>query len=243
MEKKTTFTASEIKELAGTELTLREGKALELREETSVKIAGTLKAPYQFLDSSKIQAYKHNEAHLLVDRLKGTLMLLLNERSHYKDNIFGELKIFEPLKAFKINEDFLYSTKDLIRLLKRNKFYFESASDHEDFLTKLNNFSASINTKIKDAKDKSGSTISSIEKEVTSSTGAPMFKLKIPVYQGYPPIVFKVEVCLDATDSSISFFLESPELFEQIDKLKQEYLDDELAKFKGAFMLSIVEIG
>jgi len=221
---------------------IREGKALELREPVKINISGTLSAPYDFLDSGKLAFHNPLASHVLIDADKGTLMLISDETNHYQAKIFGSLTLFEDLVAFEINTDRKRTNQELIRFLKRVKFYFPDPLQHTGFLEKIQKFSASVQTMIKDERDNGGNSINAIEKKVTSELGQLKFKLELPIYKGYPKVAFEVEVCLDPTDKAINFFLESVELFTLIKEKKEQYINEEVEKLKAKFACSYIRL-
>lgn len=221
---------------------IREGKAAEIKEPAKVNITGVLGAPFEYLDSSKLSDQKPEKSHVLINADKGTIILIIDEKDHYQSKITGALELFEDLVAFKINTEERRNNSDLIRFLKRTKFYFPDPEFHQKFLEKIQKFSASVTTAIKDERDNGGNSINSIEKKVTAELGPLKFKLEMPVYRGYPKVSFEVEVCLDPTDKAINFYLESVELFTLIKELKEQYLTEEVERLKNKFACSYIRV-
>ncbi|HUS00599.1 MAG TPA: hypothetical protein VMY77_02670, partial [Chitinophagaceae bacterium] len=55
----------------------------------------------------------------------------------------------------------------------------------------------------------------------------------IPIFKGFDPVRFRVEVCLDVTEGSARFWFESVELHEIMIKQVDEIFDEELKSCEG----------
>jgi hypothetical protein len=63
------------------------------------------------------------------------------------------------------------------------------------------------------------------------------FILNIPIFKGFDPERFRVEVCLEATDASVRFYFESVELLELIETRKKEIFAAELESCKDMVII------
>ena len=105
--------------------------------------------------------------------------------------------------------------------------YFGSSEAHAKVLDAYQKFSAETVGNINDSKDIRGNKDVSFKKAVT--TNIPMnFSLDIPIFKGEKKKKFSVDICLDVTESSATFWLESVELHELIEKDKKDIFDHEL---------------
>jgi len=244
------------------DIVIREGDAQEIALPKGIAISGTLKAPFQFIaekltgtdaaemgtqcplnltESQKI--YNVKRSTLLVDKIAGKIVLVLNEKDPYEDRITGTLTLDPSWKEFNINKDQLMNLNEVIKIIKKNKFKFADAGKHAEFLITLQNFNARVTTTFKNMKDQGGSSINSVEKIVEENRNAPEFALEVPIYQGYAKKKFRVQTCLDAQGAQVMFYFESPELYELIDSEREKAINEEIEKFGKHFPCSIVEVG
>lgn len=244
MEKKNLTQSHELLAQGVKELVLREGKAADLFNPRIVSITGVLAAPYQFLDSAKLSNYDAQRSHILVNLEDKRITLNLHETEHFMHQVTGVLVPFSDLDAFGINEDKRFTHRDMVQLFKKYKFYFASPDEHAAFLKNFENFNAKVTKDIKDARENSGNSTKSISTIVDSAfKEAPTFKLNIPLFKGYPKILFTVELCLDADDGRVVFFLESGDLFKLEKELAEQYIGDQLTLLKDKFACSQVHVG
>jgi hypothetical protein len=245
------------------ELVVREGSAIAVDGNPNrINITGTLRAPAQFLKDKKAgtdvekmgvavsltltesaRIYNPRRSHVLVDRHKGSIVLVLNEKDAFEDRVTGVLKMFKDLIDLGINQEKRYSIDALIKVVKRNKFYFADTAQHFSFLLSLTNFNTKLTTEIKHARETNGSRLDMTQKVVNNNEAAPRFKLKMPIFEGYEPVTFEVEVVVDVTDVTASFTLESVDLFELEKSMKNQYIDEQTKEITDSFKCSVVEVG
>lgn len=195
---------------------------------------------FDYAHTDETTIYHPRRSTLFVDQKAGKLELWLNEKSPEGDVITGRLTLSDAAKDFKLNEGAMFNLQDVIKIVKRNKFKFADAAQHGDFLINLQNFNAKVTATIKHVREQSGSSVDFIEKVVAENKHSPSFQLNVPIYEGYPKRVITVQTCLEASSSSIQFYFESVDLFELIDKDKEEAIAAELALFTEHFPCSVV---
>src|SRR5688572_11371295 len=125
------------------EIIVREGEAQKIYNPLKIEIVGTLKAPFEFIQSKlagtpvtemgvdipltlgkEETIYDPKRSHLLVNYREGSIVLVLNEKDNFKDTITGRLKEDESWQEFNINKEKLMQLNEVIKLIKRNKFKF-----------------------------------------------------------------------------------------------------------------------
>jgi hypothetical protein len=242
------------------EIVIREGNAAPIDSRRNISLAGTLRAPFDFL-KQKISGvgsqllgsdvplnleetqtiYNPRRSYLVANRDEGTLRLMLNERDPFMDVVEGKLEFDKSWKDFCINEEKLFNLNELIKLVKRNKFKFADPAEHSNFLLALSSFNARVTTTIKHHRDQGGSSMDMIEKVVAENKNAPSFRLNVPIYKGYEKKLFTVQTCLDASSSNrVDFYFESVDLYELIDSEKERAFSEELKRFEEQFNCSVV---
>jgi hypothetical protein len=218
----------EVKANENGETRLLTGTVLNEKAPHSIEISGVLGAPAQFL-KDKSKNYKQANCHALVEEREGRITFIGNDKDPYsRDIVTGKLTRAKVLEAFSINTGNLRTVTEMVTFLKRNRFWFSSADEHAAILKNLQNFSATVTAKIAQSQNNNGSASNSWEREVGNIDWNREFVLNIPVYEGYPNKLFRVEVVVDATDRAVKFALESTELYELDLTLKAELIKSEI---------------
>ncbi len=216
-----------------TEIILREGKTIDPKDtaEPSIKIAGVLSAPFEFM-SKKDASRKTDDIHMLIDKEKGTIELILNDKSPYSQHrITGSLTPYAPLATFKINTEHRWAPKDLMKFFRTVKVHFDDKKDVDEIVTSLMKWQSNVETVIKEYNDNNGNSISMLEKKIGDIEMKRKFTLNMQIYKGYPKVKFMVEICFDTRNSVVDFFLISDELYELQVTQKESIIADEIAKF------------
>lgn len=202
--------------VTGEKLTILQGETLKLMPPDKIVINGDIKAVNTFLavrikDGSGVQEIDKSKAVVLVDKKNLTITLNVDPENHYGATIISKLEESDELLQFGINTTKTFNKKELVKLIKFNKMYFESADKHSEMLAAFQKIQSEVNIKANDSSDDRGNKENNFIKEVT--TNAPThFMLSIPIFKGFPPSKFKVEVCLDVEEGSARFWFESVEL-------------------------------
>lgn len=229
--------------------------------ENTIEIAGVLTAPYDFLSKKMNHKIKRTEIFLdgfqetpettydleqstvYIHSEKGELLLKLNEKRVWCDEIKGSLTKHEVWGFFKVNTGDFFSPDELRKAMKRSRFYFKDKSQLEDSLHKLFDFRAKVETQITD-KNKSGDFEIGRASKVVEMQVPTTFNLEAPVYEGYEKHVINIEVVADVSSGSVRFTLESPDLFQLEQELKEQYIKAELSRLRGlSDKLSFVTLG
>lgn len=212
-------------------------KALPLREVVPINIKGDIHAPAEFFEKRK-SLLNINECHVEVQSHKGIVTLVVNETDHFKHVITGEIRLNEYLKAFSINENKKFNQKELIELLRRNKYFFADKEHHAAIVRKLTQFKTTITTNLENVDDKKGNKTAHMDKS-TDFAADLKFKLNIPIYKADDDATFFVEICMDASDASVLFWLESDDLFEIMMIQKQTLLESQMIKLEELVTIQV----
>lgn len=214
------------------EVTVLTGQASEPQRTylEAIKIEGTFDAPSNFLKDKK-DNYTPAQCHVTIDRVKGIIAFHGDDKKHNKDVITGKLSVAAALVAFCINADKTWRTTDLAKFFRMNKFHFENPAQQEALVASLTNFSAKVSSSIVQNSNNDGNAQIGFERQVSGIAWDRVFKLNMPIFEGYEKKTFRVEVGVDPSDRSVHFFLESDELWELFDAYKAEIIAQEVAKF------------
>lgn len=223
-----------IDNIPGAILTVLQGEALKQMPPETISITGDIKAVNTFLavrqkSGSGVQQIDKSKAVVLVDKKALTITLDIDPENHYGATVIAKLEESDELIPFGINTTKMFSKKELVKLIKFNKLYFESADKHAEMLLAFQKISSEVNIKANDSSDDRGNKESNFIKEVT--TNAPTeFMLSIPIFKGFPESTFRVEICLDVNEGSARFWFESVELHniktETVDTIFKEQINN-----------------
>jgi len=220
--------------LEGNTLTVLEGKALELQQPVKIAINGNIKAIGDFIakryagrEGKKLQEIDKDLAIVIIDAVEMNMRLLLDANDIFGTEINAWLELTPELKNFQINENKQFTREDLVKIIRFNRRFFE-AGTHGDILASYLKLQLTGTTELTAASDNRGNKEASFKKLINSQNVPTEFVLELPVFKGFGPERFRVEVCMEATDASVRFWFESVELAELIEVRKQEIFNKEL---------------
>ena len=203
-------------EVTGNELTIREGKALDLKPKEKVSLSGTITAPGDYA-LTRASTFDKLSCNVLANYTSRTIVLTINEGDPLASTIKGTLDIFPELETLGVNKNRMYSEKELYSKLNFFGRYFSDKAAHKDLLTKLQQFKAKVQRDFVNADDYKGTAaiekITKIEHEIPLS-----FQLNIPIFTGGAHKTFTVNINITATDGGISFWFESVDMHEIISR-------------------------
>jgi len=166
---------------------------------------------------------------------KGSIILIIDPNDRYGNKVTGSLESAPDLDQFKINTNKKYDRNDLLKLIRFNSYRIDNAKRLIEELQKLN-ISASIQSK--NQKDQRGNVDKLFSKNIVSEIPE-SFVITMPVFKSMPAEKFRVDIVMEATDSSVEFWLESVELHQLIETRRAEILDEEVKKIEESGFLVI----
>lgn len=212
-----------IESLQGNELIIREGNAPDHIDPLVLKASGDIRTVGTFIKGrcvvDNLQRIDPHTTIVTVDKESGTIHLATNPNDKFGSEVSGKLEGSDELKLFGINTERKFSQKQLIKLLKFNRYHFKDPLTHQDILKAYTAFTFQTGTTGHAHVDDRGNKSIAVSKQVESNIPKE-FTLKIPIYKGEREIEFRVEICMDVTDGGADFWLESVQLHElqQIEK-------------------------
>lgn len=216
----------------GNEFILRQGQALPPVAPVPVKIEGDINSIKNFLscrtNGHSTQKVEGDKIIVEVDKRNMTITLNLDPENKYGAVVVGRLEKSDELEPFHINQNKTFTKEELVKLIKFNKLFFDDAAKHSEMLLAFQKVSSTVNISSNDSSDSRGNKERDFVKSVT--TNAPTeFILNVPVFKGFPPVRFRVEVCLDVTEGSARFWFESVELHEIMLTKRDEIFNEQLS--------------
>lgn len=225
--------------IEGGEVVFRQGDALPLKEPTKVDFTGELPSVSRYMamhgysgnlaDREQNENFVHPEkAIITVNRTARSIKLVTDCKSAYSHTITGQLELSDEIKQFKINPAGDTQTREqLVKLLRFNKRFFADKEKHAEILAAYQRFNVTTSGGLKVESDNRGNKDLGYQNKVTTALPEAFF-LEIPVFKGYEPVKFMVEICLDVSAAEARFWLESPELAEVIETQAKTLIDEQI---------------
>lgn len=214
----------------GNVLAILQGQAPDPINKNSVSITGNIGAVGDFIRPRESIINK-DAAHIIFTEDKGTILLVLNEDIDAKTTVTASLEEYPDLKKFGINAGTRFTQREVEALIKMSRIFFPTSDEHAELLKQFKEFSAQVNSSIANTADSRANKNVNFQKQVTSGL-AEEFRLSIPIFKGTEKTTFRVEICYDVTDASVSFWFESVELFELRKEVILKSFEEQSKEFK-----------
>lgn len=216
------------------------GSALTPKEPNKVEISGVIDAPLKWLEQ-RVETIDEQQSHILVDREKMTIALLINEQDHYLTKIFGSLKMHPIYEKFGINSGKYRTPFELAELIKMNRAHFQNRQVAMELVTTLRQFKAKVDKTIEAEFNPAKGDKKVFYSQVIDSNLPPTFKLNIPLFNGQKPTLIEVELYFNPEDLTCT--LVSPEANESVEDTKSVCIDGVLEQINTiAPDIAIIEI-
>lgn len=221
----------------GQELTIREGKALELKEPQKIGIVGNSFTASTYLKGRKINVA---DSFIQVDRENGTIELKENASSFYSNSIKSVLKIDPIIGKLGINNEKYVPAAKLADLLKMNRYYFASQSEGMQLISELKNITAKVDKEIEKSSNDRGNRTDKVM-QVCKTNVREKFVFNIPTFKGSDAQLCEVELYFEPEKLEVQ--LVSPELNEMLVEGINKAIDEEIDLISEIYNdLIIIEI-
>lgn len=229
------------------EIIIREGaapKVLDPKAPVKMNINGTIGAPVEFL-KKRINAgqFEQKNCHIIVDREKITIELVVNESDEYtRGTIKGTLQFHPKFIEFGINTGKVWSPFDFSMFCKMNRSFFADKNVNMTLVSACKNFTATVNNAIERSIKENGDRTDNFA-QVVNSNLPESFTLSIPVFKGGDKENLEVETFAKIDGRNVAFVLMSPGAEETLETLRDTAIDKELEAIKEiAPEIAIIEI-
>lgn len=207
----------------------------------NVKIDGDIKTFAAFITSRKVNGFSTQfvdptKAIVIVDKNDLTITLEVDPENVYGAKVVSTLELADELTEFYINKDKIFTKDALVKLLKFNRLFFPDKEAHGKLIEQLRKSNSTVNIAAGDSSDERGNKEREFKKTVETNIPA-SFMLNIPIFKGFSPVPFSVEICLDVENGNLKIWLESVELAEKIQVLTDEIFAEQLKAAEGFFVI------
>lgn len=229
------------------EIILREGaapKVLDPKAPVKINIEGIITAPCEFLNK-RINAgqFEQKDCHIIVNREEIKVSLVVNESDEYKRGVVvGKLQYHPKFIEFGINTGKVWSPTELGLFVKMNRAFFGDKGTNMELVSKLMNFTATVNHQIEREVQENGNRKDNFAQTVNSNLPK-VFNLNIPIFKGGKPESLEVETFAKIDGREVAFVLLSPGAQATIEELRDKAIDEQLEAIKQiAPEIAIIEV-
>ena len=217
------------------EVIIREGaapKALDPKAPVKMDVNGTINAPLEYL-SKRIDTINQKQCHIIVNREKITIQLVVNESDEYtRGTIAGTLQYHPKFEEFGINTGKVWSPFDFGMFCKMNRAFFADINANMALVSACKNFTAKVNNQIERAAQENGNRTDNFA-QVVNSNLPEKFTLSIPIFKGGKKEDLEVETFAKIDGRNVAFVLLSPGAEETLDSLRDKAIDEQLNAIKA----------
>ncbi len=216
------------------EYVIRTGEALPVYPPKEYAFVGQIMTPsifYDrrkglFLDEAGTQPYfKHSELIVEVRRSACSITLLHKPNTAFADIIRGVLRQSDEYEKLGINSGKKISPAELGEKLRKNRFLLAgSATETLQLIADLKNFKGTVVNAQESTSDTRGQKRNLIDQSVSSNVPL-RFRAHIPVFKGQKPEAFDIDIVLDVQNGIVVCELESIELLEKMEGMKNDLID------------------
>ena len=217
------------------EIIIREGAAptvLDPKAPVKMNINGTVNAPFEYL-SNRIDCINQKDCHIIVNREKITIELVVNEADEYtRGTIAGTLQYHPKFEEFGINTGKVWSPFDFAMFCKMNRAFFADKNANMSLVSACKNFTAKVNNQIERAIQENGNRTDNFA-QVVNSNLPESFTLSIPIFKGGKKEDLVVETFAKIDGRNVAFVLLSPGAEETLEELRDKAIDEQLNAIKA----------
>lgn len=212
------------------------GNLSQDREPLSITHNGNIDSVVNYLKARAI-VVRLMESSIVVEEEAGKITLIVNEDSHFKTTIIGTLALHPNYLKWGINTDKQYSSLDLAQMIRMNRYMFTSAAQAMELVAVFQNLKAKIQKEVELSDDKRGNK-TFLQSQIVLNMTIPIgFRLKTPIFKGFPAIEFEVEISINADTLNIQ--LVSPAVADIVGTTKANIISDQITEIEKFELKSV----
>ena len=208
---------------------------LEVKPPIKLNIEGTIGAVSEFLFHRRDQEDQINEkrCHILVDREKISIKLVINEHDEYlRGTVTGSLSVHPKYEEFGINNGRVWTPTELGMFFKMNRSFFVDKAENMNLVKELMNFTATVNNSIERSAKESGDRTDKFAQTVNSNLPK-AFTIKVPIFKGKPAETLEVETFAMVNGREVSFILLSPAANQVMEDIRDKEIDGQIQEIRA----------
>lgn len=221
-------------------LEIRKGDALPLREPTRVEINGVIDTPLKWLEK-RVAEIDQKKCHVIVDRDKMSISLIIDENSPYGTEVSGNLEYHPDFLALGINQGNYILPVQMAEKIKMNRSLFENRQTAMELVTQLRSFRGRIDKEVEaEFNPNKGDKRVFIAQKVDSNL-PPSFNVCVQVFKGQKKQTFAVETYFNPDDLTCT--LVSPDASDHEKDVRDGIIDSVLDSIRAvAADIAILEV-
>lgn len=206
------------------------------KEIAPMTVEGNIMAAHDFYTAltkrEKLQA-KAGDSHLIVDKELGTITLLWMERDPYqKITVKGSLSHDKDFNVFQINKGKGYGTKEIARLIRRNKRIIEDKNKAEELADAFTTFKATVDVAMEQSGDERTGSFHRAFKKVVNSGLPKEFDISINLWKGGKTHNLSLYHEIEEANNQFTVFICCDDLDDIMELERDELMDKCLKVFK-----------
>jgi len=218
------------------EVIIREGEAAKVidpKPPVKTNLSGVIGAPVEYLKKRvNTNQFKQERSHLIVEREKIMLTLIINEDNDYlRGQVQGQLEQHPKFIEFGVNTGKIWTPIELGMFFKMNRSFFMDMKSNMKLVTELMNFTATVNSKVEQSVKPNGSQTDNFAQLVNSNLPESFF-LNIPVFKGMPAETLEVETFAKINGREVLFTLLSPGANQTLEEIRDKAIDEQLTQIR-----------
>lgn len=208
------------------EVVIREGTALPLKEPVKVIISGVISAPLIWI-LKRVSIIATLLCNIKFSYENSTITYTEDENNAYGAVITGKLEESKEFKEFGINSSNYKTPLEMSEFFKMHRSFFENHQAAMSLVTVLKNFKAKVDRQVEQEVNLNKGDKRLILNQVVETNVPEKFNLVIPIFKGADPITFEVETYFNPNDMTCT--LVSPQAQDIIESTKKKLIDDVIA--------------
>lgn len=218
------------------EVILREGaavKQLEPKAPIKTDLKGVIGCVAEYLAKRiNVGQFDQKDCHILIDRDNVEITSITNEANEYiRGKVVGKLSYNPKFIEFGINQNKVWTPTELGLFIKMNRTFFADRQINMALVSTLMNFTATVNNKIERAIAENGNRTDNFAQVVNSNLPS-SFTIQMPIFKGMPAETIEVETFAQVNGREVAFVLLSPGAQATLEDLRDNVIDNEIAKIK-----------
>lgn len=209
------------------EITVLEGKALELFNPEKLDINGILDTPLRFLEK-RVSEIEQKKCNIIVDRDKMSITLTVDDKNHFADTISGKMELHPDFVKLGINSGKYRTAFEMAEFIKMNKAFFANRSEAADLVVQLRKFKAKVDKQVEAEFNPNKGDKKAIIQQAVDTNLPPTFKVNVPIFKGTAKQELELETYFNSDDLTCTL------ICAEVNEIAQDYKDTEIDKVLDA---------